>query len=314
VMLDPFNDFEEWRETLPTDQLATNGALPSLQMDLNSQGNIIVTSFYRTTDAEDQDDANLSRQDRKEGDTQIDGVQFFSFDPLNQELVASKLTLFDKEIKDVFRWDDDKHDGHDGEINRDFSMMYLEFDNYGNSYLIGQPFYIERSYDDRGNLVGEYYNYLDLMVIGFDADGNVKWNERLPMLQQYYWANRLLGFIATSRGLSWFQRPERVEYYFDFNSYIINDELILVYNDLPINRAGKMQDQELEEYDKIKKGVPVIQQFNLETGQRTGRLLPKMTQPKKYLKPNLMYWSDMDQQFYYFLCFKKLEQLNSLSL
>lgn len=313
VMLDPFNDFEEWREKIPAQDLAVNGVLKRLALNFRPDGNLVLTGFYETTDKEDQPDANLPRRDRKEGDTQIEGIKCLIFDPLNQEFISEKLTLFDQDFIDDFRFDDDKHDKHDGEINQDFSDIRFHFDNDGNSYLIAQPFFIQRTYDQNGSLTAEYYNYLELMVLGFDQDGGMLWGERVPLRQQYYWSG-FLGFVFGSHGTTFITQPDAINGFFDYTSFIKGGQIIIAYNDMLLNRAGKNQDQELETYRKIKKGNPVVQEINLATGERKGSVLVKMAKPKMFLKPGLMHYSAMDDTFYYFLVYKKMMQLNSLKL
>ena len=313
VMLDPFNEFEEWREKLPLQDLAVNGVLKRVRLATQPGGNLIITGFYETTDAEDQDDANKSRQDRREGDKQIEGVKCFIFDPLNQEFVAEKLTLFDQDFLDIFRDDDDKHDRHDGEINQDFNDIRLHFDEAGNTYLIGQPYWVHRSYDQNGNVTAEYFNMEELIVLAFDTDAELIWKDRIPKYQTYYWSG-FFGFVNGSHGTTFFVKPDGIIDFFDFKSFITDGKLVLVYNDMLINRAGKDQNQELEVYKKVKKGNPVVQEIDLKTGRRDGKVVPKLAKEKMYLKPNLIYYSEMDQKFYYFLAYKKMMQLCTFTI
>ena len=313
LMYDPYNDFEEWREAIPTNDLAPNGALVNPSLSFRPDGNLVISAFYRTTDAEDQPDANLSRSDRREGDTQIEGVKFLVFDPLNQEFVAEKLTMFDQKFIDDFRSDDDKHDRHDGEINQNFNDLKFHFDEQGNSYLVAQPYWVTRNYDQNGNLTAEYFHYDELMVLAFDANANMKWKERIPKRQMYYWSS-MFGFINGSHGTTFFMGPDKIAGFFDYNSYVKDGKLFVFYNDMLVNRAGKRQDQELETYRKIKKGNPVIQEIDLKTGKRSGKVVTKMAREKMFVKPKLLMYSEMEDTFYYFLAYKKRMQLNSFKL
>ncbi|MGB0978679.1 MAG: hypothetical protein ACPGVV_04750 [Croceimicrobium sp.] len=313
IMYDPFNDFEEWREAIPINDLAVNGTLYNLGLSVRPDGNLVLSAFYFTVDTEDQPDANLPRRDRKEGDTQIEGVKFMVFDPINREFIAEKLNMFDQNFIDDFRNDDDKHDGHDGEINQNFNDLKFHFDEQGNCYLIAQPIWYERSYDRNGKLNGEFYHYEELMVLAFDANANLAWEERIPKRQMYYWGASMILNIG-SHGTALITVPFNIPGFFDYYSYVKDGKLFVFYNDMLLNRAGKSQDQELETYRKIKKGNPVVQEINLANGERKGSVVPNLARPKMYLKPGLMHYSAKDDTFYYFLVYKKMMQLNSFKL
>ncbi len=314
VMLDPFNDYEEYAEALPMEDLALNGGLKNWAVSFKPNGNLIFTAMYQTTDSKEQPDANLSRQDRSEGDTQIEGIKYFEYDPLNQEFTEQKLSMFDQEFIDVFRLEDDKYDKHDGEINQDFSYARFLFDDDGNLYLLAQPRHTTISRGQNGVVTGKQTKFEEIMAISFNESGEIRWAERVPMLQEHYWSRFLFGFNFNSEATTWFGFPRASLGYFGFDAAIQGDELHIVYNDEPVNRGGKNQDQFLESLTKLKDGQPVLQTINIKNGKRKAKVLPKLAKPKMYMKPSLMYYSEDDQMFYYFLARKKMLQFCSLKV
>lgn len=315
VMLDSYNDFEEYRETLPSEDLAINGSLINVTMGINKKQNLVITGYYQTEDTEDQDDANKPRGDRKEGDKQIEGIKCYVFNPLNQEFISQKLNLFDQKFIDEFRDEDDRKDGYVGEINGNFGHNRLHFTKDGKTYLIGQQRSYRYIYDGDGNIVGYHHYYEDILVTAFDESSELLWQERIPLYQNYYWANGFLGiWTSTSAGTIWFGGAYGTQDYFSFESQIVDDQLILVYNDVPENRASKSAKRDPERFRKLKNSKPVIQKINLANGQRKGSVESRLNQPKMYIKPGLMYYSKMDERYYYFLCYRKKIQLNALDL
>lgn len=311
VMMNPFNNYEEFGEPVPIEDLAVNGSLVNWAVNFNPKGNVVLTSLYLTTDAEDQPDANLPRRDRKEGDTQIEGAKYFEYDPVNQEFVANKLTLFEQDFIDDFRYDDDKYDKHDGEINQNFSYIELLFDEDNNAYMLGQP---RRSVLYSGNNGSSFHIYYqEMMVLSFNPEGELRWNLRVPIRAEYYWSS---GFLATysSDGNYFWGAPRNGGQYFGFYADVHDGKLQILYNDDPINRAGKSQDQELKNFRKLKKGQPVIQTIDLATGNRKGGQERKLAKPEMYMKPQLMYYSEMEDTYYYFLARKKMIQMASMVL
>lgn len=75
VFMDPYNDYEQYREGIPRDDLAVNGKLVNWAIGFNEKGNAILTAFYQTTDTEDQPDANLPERDRTAGDRQMEELR-----------------------------------------------------------------------------------------------------------------------------------------------------------------------------------------------------------------------------------------------
>lgn len=311
VMMDPFNDYEEFGEPIPTEDLAVNASLVNWAVDFNPRGNVVLTSLYLTTDAEDQPDANLPRRDRLQGDTQIEGVKYFEYDPVNQEFVADRLTLFDQSFIDDFRYDDDKFDKHDGEINQNFSYIELLFDEDNNAYMLGQPRRKVITRFNGGTSISKYYN--EVMVLSFNPEGELRWNLRVPIRAEYFWGSGSFG-SSSPDGVYFWSSPRNVDQHFGFYADVRDGKLQILYNDDPINRAGKSQDQELKNFRMLKKGHPVIQTIDLATGNRKGDQERKLAKPKMYMKPQLMYYSEMDDTYYYFLARKKMIQLCSVEL
>jgi hypothetical protein len=314
VILDAFNDFEEWREELPSDNLILGSFYSQVTISLNNDLDPVITAFYVTKDLEDQDrkEVNKSRSNRKEGDTQVEGIVFFKINSLDKELEVVKQTSFEADFVDLFKSEDDIYNNYDPEIENVFRLNRIFNLENGEVFLAAEVYQRYVSQDQNGSVIGVRYMYNDMMLIHFSSDGTILWKDRLPKMQMYYWGKSILGYGGSS-GYSFLNFPKGVDEYF-FDKLIVKDKKVfIIYNDMPENRAGNSYTQELEVFKKFKKGVPVVQTIDLEEERRNGEMVPNLTKMKFWLKPNSIYESKLNDDVFYFVTYKKKMHLAKTS-
>ncbi len=306
VILDAFNDFEEWREDLPTDNLTVGSSYNKITITLNKDLDPVITAYYVTKDLEDQDrkKVNKSRANRKEGDTQVEGVIFIKINSLDKELEVAKHTEFDDDFIKLFKTEEDIKRNYDPEIENAFSSNRIYSLDNGETLLIGEVVYRLVSQDQNGSVTSISYFYQDMIMVHFSASGDILWKDRLPKRQRYYWTKAILGY-GGSAGYSFLLFPDGVQQYFYERAIKVGDKVYLTYNDMPENRAGNSYTHELKEFRKFKKGVPVVQTIDLASGSRNGEIVRSLVKPKFWLKPRSMYASKLSDDVYYFITYKK---------
>jgi hypothetical protein len=307
VLLDAFNNFEEWREELPTDNLTVGSSYNQITISLNQDLDPVITAYYVTKDLEDLDrkNVNKSRANRKEDDTQVEGVMFIKINSLDKELEVAKHTEFEKDFIDLFKTKDDLKRNYDAEIENKFSSNRIYSLDNGETLLIGEVVYRIVSRDAQtGAVQGISHFYQDMIMVHFSSEGEVLWKDRLPKMQRYYWGRSLLGY-GGSAGYSFLVFPEGVQQYFYEKAIKVGDKVYLTYNDMPENRAGNSYVHELKEFRKFKKGVPVVQTIDLASGSRNGEVVRSLVKPKFWLKPRSMYASKLSDDVFYFITYKK---------
>tara|TARA_R110002050_G_scaffold90590_4_gene190594 strand:+ start:2598 stop:4205 length:1608 start_codon:yes stop_codon:yes gene_type:complete len=307
VILDAFNKFEEWRETLPLDNLELGAEYRRPVITLNKDLDLVISAYYVTTDIEDldKDDVNKARKDRKEGDTQMEGVVFFKVNTLDKELEVVKHTVFGKDFIDLFKTKKDLKKNYEAEIEDEFNINSVYSLDNGESFMVGEIFKKYTSTDQNGNVTGEQEHYLDMILIHFGSDGQVLWKDRLPKEQVYYWSQFLMGFNFNSAGTNFFIIPPGLNAYFHEKVIRTEDKVYIVYNDLAENRAGNSYVHDLKTFKKFKKGVPIVQTIDLKRGSRKGAITNSLVKPKFWLKPGGMYHSKIDGDVYYFITYKR---------
>jgi len=315
VILDAFNNFEEWREQLPTDNLEVGSSYNRIGLALNEDLDPVITAYYVTKNLEDLDrkKVNKSRDDRKEGDTQVKGIVYFRVNSLDKELAVTKHTDFDRDFIDLFKNKEDLKKNYDPEIENDFTLnRIISLDN-GESLLLGEIFSYRRVSNQNGNTTGELYAYGDMLMVHFGTDGEVLWKDRLPKAQMYYWTRSMIPLLAGgSAGLS-LGVPKGVKDYF-YDQIIVKDKKVYVtYNDMPENRAGNSYVHELELLKKFRKGVPIVQTIDLERGSRNGEVSRSLVKTKFWLKPGSMYASELNDDVFYFVTYKKKMHIGKTS-
>jgi len=247
VFLDFYQDYEEWRETLPIDFLESNATISHLSASFNPKGNLILVGAYLTEDTEDTEE-NKEAKETREGDTQIEGVVYFEIDGFSKEIKTVEVSKFDQMFIDEFL---DKYDvkyGEETEVNDIFNRFQYHFTD-SSTVLIGE---------DAGPA-----NYGDLAVYYFNSEGKLNWAHRIAKRQ-------VRGEACSSYG------------YF---SFLDNENLYVLIQDDEQNLEGNKRDVlDLRAFSNDRYGIPVLYKFNLVSGNKEYDVMRSWKSTNKKLK------------------------------
>ncbi len=286
VFRDIYQDYEEWREPLPTDLFESNASPVDITGAFNPAGNLIVTASYLTEDTEDTDE-NKEGKETREGDTQIEGMVFLEVDGFNKEIVKAKVSRFDKTFLDEFK---DKYHvkrGQEAEFNNILSRFRYSFtDNY--TILIGHSV---------PGLIGTgMYMYGSVVVFCFDEEGTLSWAHRIPKFQIFKtnWKSTLTGY----------------------QNYLDDDYLYIFFQDDEDSFEGNKRNVlKLKTLDNNKHAVPVVYKFNLKTGKMEYDLMRRWdTDEKLKLDPHYGYQGEVGEPLYIFGKHKKHYRISRIDL
>ena len=313
VILDALNDFEEWREVLPTDELEVGAYYSQIAISLNKDLDPVITAYYVTKDLEtlDRKEVRKSREDRTEGDTQIEGVVFFKINSLDKELTVAEHTVFDLDFIELFKDETDRKKNYDPEIQNEYDINRIIGLNNGETLLLGEIYEHHRSgFIFRGRSE-ELYG--DMILIHFSSEGKILWKDRLPKRQMYYVTNGYLFSNGGSAGLNFFVYPKGIKDYFYDKVIVDDDKVYLIYNDRPENGGSNNKDQKQKLFKKFRRGVPVVQTIDLKEGARKGAVNRSLVTTKFWLKPNSMFESEISDDIFYFVTYKRKMHLAKTS-
>lgn len=298
VILDAFADYEEWKEPLAVEEMATNSKLTDVTASFDKDLNFVINATYVTVDTRDTD-ANKSRSDRKEGDTQVEGVFYMKIDGLRKEVVASRINFFDNDFIQKFKTEKQRRKGYKGEMSDNFLPYRMHFMEDGSMVATNESFEYYAAYDRSGNRVAESYSYGDIVAYKFDPEGKLMWAKNIPRNQEYKWSRVLGLMVFGSHGFSFLVRPSYVHQHFSYSTFIEDGNFNIMYNDHLENLSRSYEKKEPKEFKKIKNSMPVVQEIDLETGKRDRNIVKNMQRSELKMVTRRNHYSVDDEALYY---------------
>jgi hypothetical protein len=245
VILDYYKDYEEWREPVPMDNFESNADLGSISGSFDSQGDIVITGTYLTTDIENTSEPKM-REERMKGDTQLEGLMFMKVNTMNQEIELVRISKFEQNLIDEFLTKDLLDQSLEPEVNDVFNSFSYDFSG-DHTYVIGEAVEIEKKAARFG----------DLLVCSFDKEGNLDWAHRVPRLQKSKSKLSCYGLMT----------------FFD------SDYIYLLFQDEKsnFNEKGERNELGLKELSGDAFAVPVLYRFDKKTGAMNYSVRPRWT-------------------------------------
>ncbi len=240
VFLDFFQNYEEWREPLSSGFFESNAKPVGLSGSFGKTGNLVLSAFYLTEDLEDTDE-NKDASERREGDTQLEGIVYIEVDLFNKEVATARLNRFDQSFIDEFRTQDQLKYNIEAEVNDIFKSFKYHFTD-SITLLIAEAG-IRMSIPK-----GTWRTKEDLAIFAFDMKGRLIWSHRIPKRQEASDSrmNNIIGYF----------------------SFIEDRELHILFQDYDLNfEDGKRNINDLRLADKNKYMVPVLYSINLNNGK-----------------------------------------------
>uniref|UniRef100_UPI003F6CFB41 hypothetical protein n=1 Tax=Polaribacter sp. TaxID=1920175 RepID=UPI003F6CFB41 len=167
----------------------------------------------------------------------IKGVSQFSVDKTTLSIINKKKTVLPTKVfEDLYGYRNAKSK-KDSELTS-FNLDYILEDDYGNTFLIAEEFYVVQVYVSNGMNGGYYmttYHYDDILITKLDANGNLKWGRSIfkratePSYNAFLNNNKLFillnsgkklkdksdGRLKVSKG--WFESTALYAFVYDFD-------------------------------------------------------------------------------------------------
>jgi hypothetical protein len=167
VFLEYFTDYEEWREPLPTEGLALNGNLFLQKPEFREDGNMVSVLEHLTTDIRTYK-GNKNKKDRKEGDTQIEGLMFVEMNTLNKETKVARMNAIPEKVLKEIRTIKDRQERWDAEMNNEYYYSWHFTPNQ--DILVGE---VSPTPDN------DERNYGNIIVFSFGHNGQINWSSTI---------------------------------------------------------------------------------------------------------------------------------------
>lgn len=266
VLLDYFNDYEEWAEPLSMEGVASNGQLQIGAVKFRNNGNLVLAVEHLTTDIEDTDE-NKERENRKAGDTQIEGMGYMEINTLYQELKHSKLLPLDSSLLEELQTFEHKEKGWEAEMNDEYTYEWKFLPEQ--TILIG-----EAGFD--GTAFQDYFN--QLVVFCYSKEGDLQWTKVIHKKQQ-----------------------SKEAYTSSYASFFDSEYLYLLYNDDPDNYLNNIPKAEIDKWKEKSDNVPVLARLDLKTGEGMVKSRPDIRVEDFAFQPVFARQVDAGEPLYIFM-------------
>ncbi|MFN6947073.1 MAG: hypothetical protein ACK4ND_19170 [Cytophagaceae bacterium] len=252
---DANRDYEKWEEQIKftSDKSLEKYYLHNLEMTISKKNELTVAGL-------------VSEKQNKTKNTT--GSAFIVMDRESKEVRVAKINHFNEDFFDQFKTKKDVKKGRDGSVSRGFNREQLIRKSDGSAIMILEEYSTMNYYDRDGALIGREVTYGDLLVINFNADGEMLWANRVPKKQYFSWFDVVFPFTSSTRGLHLLSRPTewKTTRHFSYSAALFNDKLIVFFNDDIKNIIEKSMQDKFKKFKKPRKAVVAKYEFDLETG------------------------------------------------
>lgn len=300
---DADKDYEVWSEKIDISKMEANSVITSMTFKLNAENHFVVTGYYNRSG-------------------ELRGAFFMKIDNFSKEIIAQKISEFDQAFVESFKSQRQKkkearkaRKGKQikerkrfkiGDYYKDLTTLPLKD---GGMILLGEHYNHFYYYSRGGEDIGEYYQYKDVIAISFDKEGNMRWANRLPKHQHFWYrasgANTSVGAIFASLnfmftgsyGVSFFSVPLYNLAHYSYIPVLENDRLSVAFLDHKKN-FERREDEMLKPMGKPKRGVPVVYHIDLETGAKKKELYLDSKDFDVMIAPSTYYQSEQGANAY----------------
>jgi hypothetical protein len=172
----------------------------------------------------------------------------------------------------------------------------IQRDN-GGYVIVYEEFNIRYNQGPNGQASQEYY-YGDLLVVNIDPKGEIVWVKMVPKRQYFIRKQGPLGIgfgplmLSTTVNLN---TDESI--YYSYNVMVKDDQVIIIYNDLPANAEVKIP-RDIKILKKIKGTVPVVAILN-DAGEMRKKTLTDIAGAQVNLCPRISLTIDQNKLLIY---------------
>lgn len=251
---DANREYEKWEEKIIFDyDKFENFSIHNEALNVNKQNELIVTGLVGVT-----------------GDNimSLVGAFFVNIGRESKEVKVAKISGFSKDFLNQFRTDTML--AGDVKIIKKFSDQ-RSIDKSDGSVVCTFENFIRRT--ESGFKQVEYG---DVIAVNFSNDGNILWANRIPKSQVFSYSK----YLQTTEWVT--------TNYFSYASAVLNDKLILIYNDNSENLVLGLNGDP-KKITQLEKAVPVKYEFDLITGEMKKEVFSNMLSQKTVFCPSARY-------------------------
>jgi len=304
VSFDANRDYEKWEEEISMTDLdvkSSTSVVKDLTYTINDKDELVLCGYYSE---------NLQQGVKKNGKEkrpimEFVGSFYMSIDKKSKETKNVKINRFDKSFNDQFRNRKEVEKDKDVKIPDSFHDIQLIPKADGGMIMIGELYvYIHRDTDDGGTYHYELFG--DLIVLNMDATGHLLWANRVPKKQVFWWQRTPRGMIIASTGVSALVPPNwRITQYFSYQASLLDDELVILFNDNPKNTLSTNDETRMKPLKKINNATVTSFSMNLQSGIKKEKLFMGGKDFEVHYKPMVKYQHDQNSATYTFGMKKK---------
>lgn len=295
VMLDAFNNYEEWREPILISEMELDGKLKGHKVTFDDNYDLVITALYVKEIPENQQNQNVKKKDRQT--EQLHGVFYQKISGLNKETKVSNLIKFanlpreeQANLSNLVSKFDPKRVENVKIFFKDNGDFILTFEEYARRIVVSQS----------GNTTADLQFYGNIGVIHISEAGEMLWGQRIGKKQYYKWAQTALGLIVGSHGLSFLVNPDDTYNYYSYGGYFDNDVFYIAFNDHIENRSSLYEEKEPKKFKKVKHSMPILYSLDIESGAKKRKSVRTLETGELRFVPRNMFYSKYNEKLYFF--------------
>jgi hypothetical protein len=229
--------------------LGNEGFPTDINTSFNADGIIAVGGFYA--------DANNTNS--------IQGTFYLTIDPSQKEAGKPRIQRIPEASRRLLVGNRAVNKGKDASLGT-FEVRYFQPQNDGGSLLVAEEHYMTSYTDKKQNRIFVYH-YDDILIVRFDAEGNVKWSnviKKSQALEEPEYTFDLASFAALAITM---QFMPRIYGPYSFGLQVVDDHVYILYNDnidnldaskQKTNSAGDIKVKPFDPYKKAAASVLAI--------------------------------------------------------
>ncbi|MDR9442818.1 MAG: hypothetical protein RI842_08865 [Schleiferiaceae bacterium] len=302
VILDVTADLEEWREPLALGEMESNAKLTDYTTSFDNQGNLVILGSYYTKDVKDRNE-NKSKANNEEGDAQVVGLFYQKINTLTKAIIAANISKFDPAFTKSDKSKRDRRKGYDGEIENNLTS-YNIFHNEDGSLVAVTESYVKTTYRsaESGGVSGRTKDFKDIYAFKIEADGRLKWAQRINRNQQFFWGFGPLLFVRSSVGWLFSNVPYYGVNFFSHASYEEDGKINFIFNTDESNVGKKRMD--LKRLKKVKKAKAINFDIDISSGELSQSSNATLSKPGLKMLTLSAYYSELSEALFY-VCLRK---------
>jgi hypothetical protein len=236
------------------------------------EGGILLAGFYsNSAKKEGMDGFFISKVDEVKGELQLASYKDLSAQMMGKSYIQDTVANDSKIAKDKIEAE---------ELSSQYVVRAIDVNPADSSVVITSEVSIKRSYQYtyssymNGSFSNtSYYGYefanRDILVISSSKDGKIKWTNTIPKAQSESMETRDIHSSSNSRAglIDFFAEGGGMPFYSSFKSLVVNNKLVLIFNDAENNAGAVKYGDKVASVSKFGKSITYGLSMDLSTGE-----------------------------------------------